>query len=162
VLYRWLPPRERARGQGVIWSASRLGGALAPLLLVPLEQAVGWRWVFVVLGAAGFVWVLVWRLWFRDRPADLAGIDAGELAEIGEEPALNRGTPWRRLFVLPQLWLIAVAYFFYAFGAWFFFSWFPTCLIEARGFSAAQMGLYAAFPFVLGVISNLAGGVLCD
>ncbi|HEU4961565.1 MAG TPA: MFS transporter [Sphingomonas sp.] len=163
VLYRWLPPRERARGQGVIWSASRLGGALAPLLLVPLEQAVGWRWVFVVLGVAGFVWVLVWRLWFRDRPADVAGIDAEELAEIGqEEPALHSGTPWRRLFALPQLWLIAVAYFFYAFGAWFFFSWFPTWLIAARGFSAAQMGLYAAFPFVLGVISNLAGGVLCD
>lgn len=162
VLYRWLPPRERARGQGVIWSASRLGGALAPLLLVPLEEVVGWRLVFVVLGVAGLVWVLVWRLWFRDRPADLAGIDAEELAEIGEEPALQSGTPWRRLFVLPQLWLIAIAYFFYAFGAWFFFSWFPTWLVEARGFSDAQMGLYAAFPFVLGVISNLAGGVLCD
>jgi MFS family permease len=163
VLYRWLPLRERARGQGVIWSASRLGGALAPLLLVPLAQVAGWRAVFVVLGVMGFAWVLVWRLWFRDRPADMAGIGAEELAEIGESaPGLHGGTPWRRLFALPQLWLIAVAYFFYAFGAWFFFSWFPTWLVEARDFSIAEMGLYAAFPFVLGVISNLIGGVLCD
>src|SRR3546814_10102650 len=34
VLYRWLPARERARGQGTIWAASRFGGALAPLLQI--------------------------------------------------------------------------------------------------------------------------------
>jgi nitrate/nitrite transporter NarK len=107
--------------------------------------------------------VLVWRLWFRERPADMPGISAGELAEIGDDAAsLHGATPWRRLFALPQLWLIAVAYFFYGFGAWFFFGWFPTWLVRARDFSTAEMGLYAAFPFVLGVISNLAGGVLCD
>jgi nitrate/nitrite transporter NarK len=96
---------------------------------------------------------VAWRLWFQERPADLA-----EIEEIG----LHGAAPWRRLFALPQLWLIAVAYFFYGFGAWFFFSWFPTWLIKARGFSTAAMGLYAAFPFVLGVISNLVGGVFCD
>ena len=163
VLYRWLPLHERARGQGVIWSASRLGGALAPLLLVPLSALVGWRMVFVLLGVIGFAWVLWWRRFFRDDPADMPGITAKELAEIGTgEEGLHSGTPWRRLFALPQLWLIAWAYFFYAFGAWFFFSWFPTWLVKARDFSIAEMGLYGAIPFVLGVISNLAGGVLCD
>jgi MFS family permease len=163
VLYRWLPAHERARGQGVIWAGGRLGGALAPLLLVPLQQVAGWRAVFVVMGLMGFIWVVVWRLWFRERPADMPGIDAEELAQIGEgQSGLHGGTPWRRLFALPQLWLIALAYFFYGFGAWFFFSWFPTWLIKARDFSTAQMGLYAAVPFLLGVVSNLAGGVLCD
>ena len=162
VLYRWLPARERARGQGVIWSASRLGGALAPLLLVPLELLVGWRWVFVLMGLVGFVWVVAWRRWFHERPADMPGITQAELDEIGEgEHGLHSGTPWRQLFALPQLWLIAAAYFFYAFGAWFFYSWFPTWLIKARGFSTAQMGLYAAIPFVVGVFANLAGGELC-
>ncbi|MGN6817258.1 MAG: MFS transporter [Sphingomonas sp.] len=163
VLYRWLPARERARGQGVIWSASRLGGALAPLLLVPLELLVGWRWVFAIMGLIGFAWVIAWRRLYVEHPVDMPGIGADELAEIGEEePGQHHGVAWRRLFALPQLWLIAAAYFFYAFGAWFFFGWFPTWLIKARGFSTAQMGLYAAIPFILGVIANLAGGLLCE
>jgi ACS family glucarate transporter-like MFS transporter len=163
VLYRWLPARERARGQGVIWSASRLGGALAPLLLVPLELLVGWRWVFAMMGVIGFAWVIAWRRLYVDRPADMPGISRAELTEIGEgDPGAHGGAALRQLFALPQLWLIAAAYFFYAFGVWFFFGWFPTWLIKARGFSTAQMGLYAAIPFILGVIANLAGGLLCE
>ena len=163
VLYRWLPGRVRARGQGVIWSASRLGGALAPLLLVPLELVVGWRWVFVIMGLIGFAWVFLWRRYYRERPADMPGITGTELAEIGagEHPA-HSGTPWRQLFGLRQLWLIAIAYFFYGFGAWFFFGWFPTWLVNSRGFSTAQMGLYATAPLAMGVVTNLIGGVLCD
>lgn len=163
VLYRWFPARERARGQGVIWAASRFGGALAPLLLVPMQAYFGWRAVFVVLGAIGFVWAIVWRGWFRDRPADQPGITPEEVAEIGtDETGGHLGTPWRKLLSLPQLWLIALAYCFYAFGSWFFFNWFPTWMVKGAGFSVAEMGLYGSIPFLLGVVGNLAGGVLCD
>ncbi|MBB4152234.1 MFS family permease [Sphingomonas jinjuensis] len=163
VLYRWLPARERARGQGTIWAASRFGGAMAPLLLVPLEATFGWRAVFVVLGLIGFCWAIAWRRWYHDRPADQPGITAEEVATIGgDEGHGHLGTPWRRLMALPQLWLIAVAYFFYAFGSWFFFNWFPTWMVKGAGFSVAEMGLYGSIPFLLGIVGNLAGGVLCD
>ena len=162
VLYRWLPARERARGQGVIWAASRFGGALAPLLLVPLQAQFGWRAVFVVLGLIGFGWAFAWRGWYRDRPADQPGITPEEIAEIGSDESGHLGTPWRKLLALPQLWLIALAYCFYAFGSWFFFNWFPTWLVKGAGFSIAEMGLYGSLPFLLGVVANLAGGMLCD
>ncbi|WP_213981021.1 MFS transporter [Sphingomonas sp. dw_22] len=163
VLYRWLPARERARGQGVIWAASRFGGALAPLLLVPANKYLGWQAVFVILGVLGFVWALAWRGWYRDRPADQPGITAEEVAEIGtDDSGGHAGTPWRRLLGLPQLWLIALAYFFYAFGSWFFFGWFPTWMVKGAGFTVAEMGLYGSIPFLLGIVGNLAGGVLCD
>lgn len=164
VLYRWLPARERARGQGTIWAASRFGGALAPLLLVPLEARFGWRAVFVVLGLIGLGWAIAWRRRYHDRPADQPGITAEEVAAIGgsDESGGNLGTPWRRLLALPQLWLIALAYFFYAFGSWFFFNWFPTWMVKGAGFSVAEMGLYGSIPFLLGIAGNLAGGILCD
>lgn len=163
VLYRWLPARERARGQGVIWAASRFGGALAPLLLVPANAHLGWQAVFVILGALGFVWAVVWWRWYHDRPADQPGITAQEVAEIGtDESAGHAGTPWRKLLSLPQLWLIAVAYCFYAFGSWFFFGWFPTWMVKGAGFTVAEMGLYGSIPFLLGIVGNLAGGTLCD
>lgn len=163
VLYRWLPAQERARGQGVIWAASRFGGALAPLLLVPINRYLGWHGVFIVLGAVGFCWAIAWRGWFRDIPAEQPGITAEEVAEIGsDEGAGHLGTPWKRLLALPQLWLIALAYFFYAFGSWFFFGWFPTWMVKSAGFTVAEMGVYGSIPFLLGVVGNLAGGVLCD
>ena len=163
VLYRWLPSRERARGQGVIWAASRFGGALAPLLLVPLQATLGWRATFAILGLIGLTWAIAWRSWFHDRPVDHPGIGADEVADIGgDEAGSHAGTPWRRLLGLPQLWLIALAYCFYAFGSWFFFNWFPTWLVKGAGFTVAEMGLYGSIPFLLGVVANLAGGVLCD
>lgn len=163
VLYRWLPAQERARGQGVIWAASRLGGALAPLLLVPINRYLGWHGVFIVLGAVGFCWALAWRGWFRDVPAEQPGITPEEVAEIGRDNTGGHlGTPWKRLLGLPQLWLIALAYFFYAFGSWFFFGWFPTWMVKSAGFTVAQMGVYGSIPFLLGVVGNLAGGLLCD
>jgi len=163
VLYRWLPARERARGQGVIWAASRLGGGLAPLLLVPANKYLGWQAVFIILGAVGFVWAVAWWRWFHDRPAQQPGITPEEVALIGsDDSAGHAGTPWKKLMSLPQLWLIAIAYLFYAFGSWFFFGWFPTWMVKGAGFTVDEMGLYGSIPFLLGIVGNLAGGVLCD
>src|SRR3546814_10063322 len=61
--------------------------------------------------------------------------------------------PYTTLF-RSQLWLIAVAYFFYAFGAWFFFNWFPVWMVQGAGFSIAEMGLYGSIPFLLGVVRS--------
>jgi ACS family glucarate transporter-like MFS transporter len=164
VLWRWLPARERARGQGVVWGASRLGGALAPAILVPVALTWGWRAVFGGLAVLGLVWAIVWRLWYHDRPADQPGITAAELEEIGGEHggALHRSVPWRKLLRLPQLWLLVAAYGFYAWGSWFFYNWFPTWMVRGAHFSNQEMSVYASFPFLLGTVSNFAGGYLCD
>jgi MFS family permease len=161
VMARWFPKREHARAQGFVWGASRLGGALAPLLLVPMQRVVGWRGVFVALGVLGVVWAVGWGLWFRDDPAEMKGISAVELAEIGVG-AEKDAVPWRRLFALRQLWLITIAYFCYAWGSWFYFGWFTTWLVRGAGFSVGQMGVVAALPFVMGLGGNLIGGVVSE
>ena len=161
VIARWFPRREHARAQGFVWGASRLGGALAPLILVPLQQVIGWRGVFVALGALGILWALVWGLWFRDDPADMPNILSEELAELAPA-APHQPVPWGRLFALRQLWLITMAYFCYAWGSWFYFGWFTTWLVRGAGFSIRQMGVVAALPFVLGLLGNVAGGVLSE
>jgi MFS transporter, ACS family, glucarate transporter len=164
VLWRWLPARERARGQGVVWGASRLGGALAPLTLVPLALALGWHAVFWVLAALGIVWAAVWWLWYHDRPSKQPGMTPDELLEIGGDHSgpPHRSPPWRKLLRLRQLWLMAAAYGCYAWGSWFFYNWFPTWMVSAAHFSTREMGLYASLPFLLGMVSNFVGGYLCD
>ncbi|MHB8815709.1 MAG: MFS transporter [Steroidobacteraceae bacterium] len=165
VLWRWLPARERARGQGVVWGASRLGGALAPLLLVPLAVSLGWRAVFWILAAVGALWAAFWWLWYHDDPAQQPGIAAAELEEIGATRGRGlhgAGVPWKRFLGLKQLWLIALAYGCYGCGTWFYFNWYPSWLVHAGHFSLREMGFYASFPFLLGMGANLVGGALCD
>jgi MFS transporter, ACS family, glucarate transporter len=164
VISRWFPKKEHARAQGFVWGASRLGGALAPLLLVPLQQHLGWRAIFWLMGGVGLGWSVVWWAWFRNTPEQMPEITEAELAEIrpGGFAGAHSDVPWRRLFALPQLWLIAVAYFCYAWGSWFYFGWFTTWLVRGAGFSVGQMGVFASFPFVMGLLGNLAGGALSE
>jgi ACS family glucarate transporter-like MFS transporter len=84
TIARWFPFAERAKAQGAVWTASRIGAAIAPLTVIPLQHILGWRLVFVLFGAIGLVWAVAWYLWFRDNPRDKAGVSAEELAEIGE------------------------------------------------------------------------------
>lgn len=162
VIARWFPARERTRSQGIVWAASRLGGALAPLLIVPIEKYWGWRAVFWILGSLGFVWAAVWHARFRDWPQDHPKIAREELEEIGETRAAHAmPVPWRRLFSSRMLWLTVLAYGCYGCASWFYFSWFPVWMIHAAGFSLDGV-LFASLPFVLGCAGNVAGGVLGD
>ncbi|MEZ4905453.1 MAG: MFS transporter [Spirosomataceae bacterium] len=70
AISRWFPAIEVGRAQSVIWAAGRIGGALTPLLVIPLVHAVGWRWAFGILGLVGAVWAAAWYAWFRDEPRE--------------------------------------------------------------------------------------------
>ena len=167
---RWFPPEERARAQGVIWAASRVGGALSPWIVVPLMVGMGWRNTFYLFGAVGILWAVIWYAWYRDRPALQPGITAEELSEIGghagSEPSAEAtahvAVPWAKLFRSPQLWLIMAMYWCYVWGSMFYLTWFPTYLVKGRGLTEAEMGVYAALPFILGAVGNIIGGFMCD
>jgi len=164
VIARWFPVREHARSQGFIWAASRFGGALSPLLVVPLQAAFGWRAAFFILGGIGAVWAIVWSLWYHDRPEDQPGITPEELAEApasGDRPR-HAALPWSVLAGSSQIRLIVAMYWCYAWGSWFFFAWFPTYLVKSAGFTEKEMGFIAALPFLMGTLGNLVGGVLSD
>ena len=147
VIARWFPKEERARAQGAVWAASRVGGALSPLLVIPLLNTVGWRGMFCVLAAVGLVWAAAWRTWYHDPPG----------AARTHDRAL-----WRALLRSRQTWLLIAMYWCYVWGSWFYFSWFPTFLVRGAGFTEKEMGVLSALPFLLGCCGNLAGGFLSD
>jgi predicted MFS family arabinose efflux permease len=153
---------ERARAQGAVWAASRVGGALSPLLVVPLLHAAGWRVMFLVLSGLGLIWAALWRACFHDRPCEQPGITPEELHEIGADTPRAHAGMWRALFRSRQTWLLMGMYWCYVWGSWFYFSWFPTFLVRGAGLSEKEMSLFSALPFVLGCGGNLVGGVLSD
>ena len=163
VIARWFPARERARSQGFVWAASRFGGMLAPVLIVPVEAWLGWRAVFWMLGLVGITWALVWLRFFHNRPADDPRITQEELAEIGssEHEHGKVRLPWRRMLRARMLWRVVLAYGCYGCASWFYFSWFPTWFIHKTGLTLDGI-LLTSLPFAMGVAGNLSGGVVGD
>src|ERR1700735_5225021 len=64
----WYPQSERGFVQGITHSASRLGAAIAPPLVVLIMINLGWRWAFLICGLVGSVWSLWWSLSYRNLP----------------------------------------------------------------------------------------------
>ena len=165
AIMRWFPAAERARAQSAVWMASRLGGAIAPLLVIPIQQAYGWRVSFIAFGAVGLVWAAVWYLWFRDDPAELRGITERELAEIAPEAStasrLAAKFEWS-VFGKPTLWWLMAMYHANAWCGFFYLSWMHTFLVRGRGFTPNELLALSWLPFVLGAGANLVGGWTSD
>ena len=154
VISRWFKKEEVGKAQGFVWAATRLGGAAAPFIVIPLVAGYGWRFSFYVLGAIGIVWTVVWFIYYRDRkPAT---------AEESGVKTVKEKIPWRKMASHPQFWIICAMYFFYAFGSWFFFTWFPEYMKQGRGFGAEELKYAVAIPFIMSMAGNIAGGYLTD
>ena len=162
VVSRWYPPSQRASMSGVLLMASQIGGAIAPLLVVPIQIRYGWRASFFVFGAVGVVWAAVWHAWFRDSPAEKPGVSPAELETIKMiAPAHGHGFPWRIAFRSETVIAIAATAFCYVYVYTFFQTWFHTFLIKGRGFTEGSL-LLSALPYAVAACANLAGGATSD
>jgi len=124
AIARWFPFVERARAQAVVWMASGLGGAIAPLIVVPLQRQFGWRNVFVIFGAIGVFWAIGWYLWFRDRPEQKRGVNESEMQIIhggASSPSSPTVIPWKVLVTSANLWAVIAGYFASGYAVNFYF-----------------------------------------
>lgn len=163
TISRWFPTGERAQAHGIVWMASRIGGALAPVLVVPIQVHYGWRVSFWCFGVVGVIWAAVWYVWFRDHPAEQRGVTPQELAEIGGgQRTTHQALPWGIALRSRNLWTIMLMYHTYCWGSYFYISWLHTYLQKGRGFTEAEMGFFSTLPFILGTVANGLGGYVSD
>ncbi|MCU0917984.1 MAG: MFS transporter [Planctomycetes bacterium] len=163
----WLPRTERSRAQGIMWMSARWGGAFTPLLVVWTISLVSWRNAFAVFGLLGVVWAVIFCLWFRDRPRDHPGVNAAELELLKENERNIVGhakVPWGKLVTSPTVWMLWGQYFCISYGWYFYVTWLPTYLKDARGMTPQTSGwkpaLLAGAPLFLGGIGCLLAGFL--
>lgn len=156
---RWFPVRERGRAFGIWLMASQVGGAIAPLLVVPIQARYGWRASFYVFGVLGVGWSAIWYWWFRDSPAEKVGVSIKELEETHHVPAkAQHSLPWSIAVRSGNFWATMGVAFCYVYTYNFFQSWFHTYLVKAHGYSENDL-LLSSFPFLIGACGNFAGGV---
>lgn len=167
ALSKWFPSVERARAQSIIWAASRIGAALTPFIVIPIQQKYGWQTTFYILGIVGVLWTIGWFFWFKEEPSQSKSISDDELKEIEStrnvethkvDPSYNY---WRN-FKSANLWYLLGMYFCYAIGAYFFQSWLHTYLEKGRHLSQDNLKWASSLPFILAAVGCLAGGWLSD
>ena len=157
----WLPSSERVRAQGLLWLSARWGGAFTPLLVAAVLAMVNWRVAFALFGCLGVIWAVGFYRWFRDRPADHPEVNAAELALLdgAERNAPSHAKiPWGRLCSSPTVLLLWLQYFCMSYGWYFYITWLPTYLREARGVSLEKSAVLAGLPLFFGGIGCFAGG----
>jgi ACS family D-galactonate transporter-like MFS transporter len=169
VVSRWFPIRERAFATSIYDSGARVGTAVSIPLVAFIIAGLGWRASFVITGLIGFVWVVVWFLYYRD-PHQHARVSAEEIAyiEADRDRPDQQGTEsapsisWWGLFRYRTIWGMMLGFFCLNFVIYFFITWFPTYLIQARHFTLLSFGIYGEIPALVAIVGGWAGGLYSD
>ena len=137
-----------------------------PLGLVAalLEPHFGWRATVVIIGAAGFVWLVAWLAIYRPL-FNHPHLTTAERMHIREDQtALTvedvRPVSVGSLLSYKQTWAILLARFFVDPVWWLYMLWLPTYLKDVRHFSLKDIGISAWMPYAAAAAGALFGGWL--
>ncbi|CAM4151754.1 MFS transporter [Comamonas aquatilis] len=175
VVTAWFPERERATAIGFYTSGQFVGLAFLTPVLNWLQHSHGWYMVFVVTGAAGIVWGVIWWLIYRE-PRDFKGANEAEiehicagggLVDLGSQSAAKTKQTfnWKDFSLVlsrRKLWGVYLGQFCLTSTLWFFLTWFPTYLVKYRGMDYIQSGFLTAVPFLAAFVGVLCSGLLSD
>jgi ACS family glucarate transporter-like MFS transporter len=177
VVADWVPAAQRGLAQGRIWTFSRVGGFVAPLLVLWLIRRFGgWHTPLWLLAGLGGVWCLFFWLWFRNKPEEHPSVNAAELVVIkGTQPSVDERVisgvvpkpvtstvPWARFLASPSVWGLCLMYGFVGFSGNFITSLLPVYLRDHRRLSDDTTAWLSGLPLGFGIISCLTGGMLSD
>ena len=162
VIARWFPMKRRARAWGIVWMTSQIGGAISPLLVVPIQTHYGWRTSFYAFSLLGLAWAVAWYAWFRDSPTEMPGVSEAERAELAyPAPHAGHAVPWKLALRSRELWMLMGICACYVYSVYFFQSWFHTYLVKGRGFGEGDLWL-SSLPYLVGASANFGGGFASD
>lgn len=165
VSFNWFPRQERALACSIFNSGSTAGSALSLPLVSWLIVMVGWRGAFAVTGLLGIVWVLLWRIIYRDperyRAIAPQAIDALLAQRTTAKPA-TASISWLDLFRYRAIWGLMLGMFCLNFAIYFFITWFPSYMLQSRGFSLASLGTLGMIPALMAIVGNWLGGLASD
>jgi MFS transporter, ACS family, hexuronate transporter len=158
----WVPKRKQALANGIAIGGSALGAVIAPPLCVYLMVKIGWRGVFLITSAIGFIWVLGWLIVTRRGKEQLIDSTKNQIVtESAVNKNINKGTLIKILRVR-EVWVFIAMRFLLDPILYFYMFWIPKYLNETRGLSIAGIGNLFWIPFLALGISNILGGWISD
>jgi len=161
IVSLWFPSKERGFAAGLYNIGASFGSLLAPPLVAWAILAYNWQTAFVITGALGIVWAVVWFVFYR-APHEQKLLTDEERAYIneGQEAHLKaeaKAPPVLSILRQRNFWGIALPRFL-ADPTWGTLSfWFPLYLSEARGFDLREIAMFAWMPFLAADLGCLFG-----
>jgi len=177
VVASWFPTNERGTASAIFNSAQYFAAVIFTPLMAWLTHAFGWHTVYLVMGVTGLLLALTW-LKVMKNPADHPRVSRAELDYIEQGGGVVNGHKkaaraediagvggWsqvRQLLTNRMLLGVYLAQYCINVLTYFFLTWFPIYLVQARGMTILQAGLVASLPAICGFSGGVLGGILSD
>jgi D-galactonate transporter len=176
VVASWFPTTERGTASAIFNSAQYFAAVIFTPLMAWITHTYGWQHVYMVMGAGGILLALTW-LKLMKNPGDHPGVNKAELEHIEKGGGLvspaskgNAGVArqvgsWfyvRQLLTNRMLLGVYLAQYCINVLTYFFLTWFPIYLVQARHMTILQAGLTASLPAICGFTGGVLGGVFSD
>jgi ACS family hexuronate transporter-like MFS transporter len=160
----WFPKKERALAAGIFNSGTSIGVVIALLITPWILISYGWQQVFIITGALGFVWLILW-LWLYEIPSKQKYLSKEEYFLITEgqnhhakEELSAKPTKWIRLFTFPQTWAFIFGKFLIDPIFWFFLFWLPSYFSSTFHLDLTRPSLELMIIYSSTTVGSIAGG----
>jgi ACS family hexuronate transporter-like MFS transporter len=160
----WFPAKERGFAGGIFNIGASVGSMLAPPLVAFAIVAYNWQAAFVITGALGLVWVVLWLL-FYESPAKHRALSSEERTYITSGQEAHLQSDGRRPSILRiarqrNFWGIALPRFL-ADPTWGALTmWLPLYLMTVRHFALREIALFGWLPFLAADLGCMFGGTI--
>jgi len=176
IVSAWFPTAERGTASAIFNSAQYFALVLFSPIMGAITYALGWRYVFLFMGAIGIA-LAAWLARSIHSPREDPRVSQEELAYIERGGALVNldqpqaaaqaagGPSWahvRQLLGSRMLVGVYIAQYCITTITYFFLTWFPVYLVEGRGMSILKVGFVASLPALFGFVGGILGGVFSD
>jgi sugar phosphate permease len=178
IAVAWFSRDQLSRANSVIqFYGQFLSLGIGFLILASLNGALGWRWMFLLVGLAGIVVVLPMFLFLLHGSPDeimagatraerraLARTRAGQRAaerQAAREAAKNRERISLASFGGPRFVLVIIAYFTQGMVFWGITLWIPLA-VSALGFGGNLAGFLSGVPYLCGIAFAIPLTIISD
>ncbi|WP_026463924.1 MFS transporter [Adhaeribacter aquaticus] len=163
----WFPKRERALATGIFNSGTNIGAIIAPLTVPFIAAEWGWKWAFILTGAAGFIWLFFWFIMYeipsrhkRLSKAEFEYIHSDTDEVSNQEADTEPKVPWLRLLGYRQAWVFIMGKFLTDPVWWFYLFWLPAFLNAEYHLTGTATALPVAFAYTVASFGSIFGGWL--
>jgi MFS transporter, ACS family, hexuronate transporter len=162
----WFPKKERALATGIFNSGANIGAIVAPIAVPWIVVTLRWEWAFILTGALGFIWLILWFIYY-EVPKKQKKLSQAEFEYIhsdkDETPVLEQVKPsvsWAKLLTYKQTWAFAIGKLLTDPIWWFYLFWLPDFLGSQYGLKGTAVSLPVALVYTISTIGSVGGGWL--
>ena len=155
----------RARAMSIHQTAYYVGVILAGWLAGAIADSLGWKYSFIIFGAAGVVWGVLMIFRLKDKKDDtviaMAGAAGGETGAAVARPRFLDG--FKTVFTTPTALMLTIGFSCFIFVITGYMTWVPAYLQEEFGQSQAAAGFNSMFyTYVAAFVGVLIAGAVSD